>query len=108
MEFRQAQFTILTFRELNKIVNRTWSMWHDGFDCVSRFGWTNDSDHVVLDVQPPRDPLVWDKFDRHRHEVANTWAHGIQLHYANLTTLLESLCAVGVIPPGHYVIRVSW
>jgi len=111
MEIKQMPFNVLTFRELNEIVNFTWPEWYGKFDCVSQFGWSNDTDHVVLDVQRlpsiPRSKM--DKFDQFKWDVWIQWVNGKQPHAVGLYSLLESLCTSTLsVPPGHYVIRVSW
>lgn len=99
----------LTTNELDKIVNKVWSQWHDQFSCVQVFGWSNETDHVVLDVKDQLSHLkTWDQYDRHRIDGLVDWTMGRVPHGDGLPSLLDSLCFYGVIPSGHYVIRVSW
>ena len=105
-------FHMLSYRELNHIVNYTWyDAWKLKFDCASQFGWTNDTDHCVLDVQAlpihkPEDTR--DKFERQQVSDYETWSSGRAPHGSGLYRLLDSLCTVGAIPPGNYIVRVSW
>lgn len=106
---RQLTCLILSYRELDRLVNHTWHNWNDRFSCVAEFGWSNESDHMVLDVQ---DHLTQEHTsDQYTYQKAMSmvhWSAGRHPHAEGIASLLDTLCYEGTIQPGHYIIRASW
>lgn len=107
MELKTLPFYVLTYLELNHLVNYTWHDWNKKFDCASIFNWSNDTDHVVLDVRPYIFKDFPDKFESHRYHTLSLWQAGKIPHGDGLPNLLDGLCTHGGIPPGNYIIRIS-
>lgn len=109
---RTLPMHILSYRELNYLVNYTWyAEWNLKFDCASQFGWKNDTDHCVMDIRalPIHKPEAErDKFEQQQVSDYDAWSSGRAPHGSGLYRLLDALCTAGSIPAGNYLVRVSW
>ncbi len=93
--------TLMTYDELDALVNMAWDGWGKGkqtFESVAEFEWNNYEHHLVQGVKPAKDL-----------KEVQAWVKGGERPFCQgIHQLFEALCSEGIVPPGNYIVDVSW
>lgn len=93
----QMIIKVINYSEIEKLVHETWPD-QEGFEFISYFECTNDTDHLWSDV----------KGGDYDEEEFEHWSTNDGEGYIGHYQLLSALIDAGKLQPGNYLIRVSW